>query len=196
MSFRPEYTAALRVLARAFEEVQQRGFQCPVLVGGAAVEFWTGGSVVSGDFDILTGADEYLLRALEADGFRRPTGPGVLTRGLVHDDLEIGIELVSGAYFGGNADRTRIVIVEVGGGKVAFPPVEDIIADRIGQYASSPRGVPEMRQQAVILYALADGVDEAYLSRRIQQETIDSLSLDDLKSWHEEYLARRPGHED
>ena len=37
----------------------QAGYPRPILVGGAAVEFYTGGAVVSGDFDIVTPAETH-----------------------------------------------------------------------------------------------------------------------------------------
>jgi hypothetical protein len=52
--FRPEFIEALTLLARACSDLEAKGFQRPVLVGGAAVEFHTGSAVVSGDFDFVT----------------------------------------------------------------------------------------------------------------------------------------------
>src|SRR5258708_733620 len=52
--FRLEFIEALRLLALACEEVATRGYERPVLVGGAAVEFHTGGAVASGDFDFVS----------------------------------------------------------------------------------------------------------------------------------------------
>jgi hypothetical protein len=54
MRFRKEYIEALELLGRAFDEMARAGFERPILVGGGAVEFYTAGGVVSGDFDIVT----------------------------------------------------------------------------------------------------------------------------------------------
>jgi len=66
--FRPEFVTALEILGRAFELVVAGGHPRPVLVGGAAVEFYTGGAITSGDFDVVTAADLALEKALVVQG--------------------------------------------------------------------------------------------------------------------------------
>jgi hypothetical protein len=156
------------------------GHARPVLVGGGAVEFYTGGTITSGDFDLVTGAQSALEAALVEVGFRREDRAGRLLRGLYHPTLAIGVEVVSGTLFDGSTDRGRILIVEIGGHELALPPVEDMIADRMGQHAATSRGVPEMLQQAVALFLLAEEVDQTYLDRRIRDETVGRFGLADL----------------
>jgi len=45
VGFRPEFTEALEVLAAAFTAAVARGASQPVIVGGAAVEFYTAGGI-------------------------------------------------------------------------------------------------------------------------------------------------------
>ncbi|WP_430426883.1 hypothetical protein [Parasphingorhabdus sp.] len=52
--FRPEYEAALQLFAKVSEAMKAKGLNAPVLVGGAAVELYTGSAVTTGDFDIVT----------------------------------------------------------------------------------------------------------------------------------------------
>src|SRR6202035_4638761 len=134
------------------------GHARPVLVGGASVEFYTGGAITSGDFDVVTGAQPALEAALIEIGFHGEDRTGRLLRGLYHPALAIGVEIVSGPLFDGLTDRARILIVEIGGHELALPPVEDMIADRMGQHAAIERGVHEMLQQAVALFLLADEI--------------------------------------
>ena len=183
--YRPEYLAALEILAAVFDEVVQAGYERPILVGGAAVEFYTGGAVTSGDFDILTPGLTELEAALQRRGFVRPSGPGVLLRGLHHPELGIGVEVVSGHLFDGASDRARVRVVPVGHGSIALPPVEDMIADRMGQYAAPTQHDREMLGQAIALYRIArqnleDPLDEEYLDRRIKTETLGECDLGSL----------------
>jgi hypothetical protein len=60
---------------------------------------------------------------------------------------------------------------------VAIAPVEDLIADRMGQYVSTGARVPEMLDQAAKMLLLADSIDETYLDRRISDETAGQLDL-------------------
>ncbi len=52
--YRPGFEAALRLLARASEAMRARGLTRPVLVGGAAAEYYTGSMLATGDFDLCT----------------------------------------------------------------------------------------------------------------------------------------------
>ncbi len=52
--YRPEFEAALRLLARVSEAMHRNGLSRPVLVGGAAAEFWSASALNTGDFDICT----------------------------------------------------------------------------------------------------------------------------------------------
>jgi hypothetical protein len=148
-----------------------------VIVGGAAVEFYTGGAVATGDFDIVAAADNELEQSLLEQGFLRPRARGALMRGFIHPDLAFGVELVSGALFDGRADRGRLWEVEIGDGHVLFAAPEDLIADRLAQYLSSPAGVPEMLLQAAIDLAACSALDNDYLDKRIGMETSHELSL-------------------
>ena len=99
----------------------------------------------------------------------------------------IGLDFVSGQLFEGKTDATRIEIFKVdeeGQLKVRFPPVEDMIADRLGQYESVPGGRSDMLEQAVALYQLAGDVDAEYLKRRVREEcsTTALLGLLERKS--------------
>jgi hypothetical protein len=115
--FRPEFIEALSLLAKACEDVASRGYERPILVGGAAVEFHTGSAVVSGDFDFVTGDQRAFEEALMVYGFRKEDRTGRLLRGLYHPDLLLGVEVVSGSPFDGHSDQQRIQLVEVTDGR-------------------------------------------------------------------------------
>ena len=185
--FRKEFIQALELLARAFERVVQDGYSRPILVGGAAVEFHTGGAVVSGDFDIVTSAEDAFQRALLAEGFRKEDRPGWLLRGYYHPELAMGVEVVGRALFDGHTDEAKVIIVQVApDAAVAVAPVEDLIADRMAQFASTATGVNEMLEQAVRLFQLAPPMDEDYLNRRIGAETAGAYDLAFLRAKVEE----------
>lgn len=188
--FTPEFVEALRLLGSAMEEVTAAGQQCPVLVGGAALELWTTGRYVSGDFDLVGVDPRPMEEALIKRGFRREDRRGHLRRGLYHPTLDIGVEFVSGRLFDGNADPNHLRLVTIGqDSRVLVIPVEDVIADRLGQYASHPRSSKAMLMQAVQAWLLAPEVDRDYLDQRIRTETAGTL---DLLQFEE--LARHEGN--
>jgi hypothetical protein len=63
-------------------------------------------------------------------------------------------------------------------GRAAIISVEDIIADRMGQYASG--AAPTMREQARKLFGLHDDLDLDYMERRIRHESAGEYGIEDL----------------
>lgn len=179
--YRPEFEAALRLLARVSKTMDEAGYRPPVIVGGAAVEIYTRGQVATGDFDIATGRQDVFERILQDHGFLRPAGPGKATRGWIHPDLKLGVEIVSDSLLDGLADRDMVQVVELGAdGSVAVIAPEDIIADRMGQFAS--RSAREMLGQARALFAICEGLDIDYMERRIAEETAGEYGVQDLQT--------------
>ena len=177
--YRPQFEAALRMFAKATAVMVSQGFEAPILVGGGSVEFFSASALTTGDFDIATARQEEFEAALRSLGFVKPSGPGRATRGWIHPDLALGFEVVSRTLLGGLADRDRALLVDFGADGVAkIIAVEDIIADRMGQFASGT--APEMRDQAALLLALHDGVDRRYLDRRVREETVGDYGIEDI----------------
>jgi hypothetical protein len=176
--FTPEFVEALRLIGGAMEELRAANLQCPVLVGGAALQLWTTGRYVSGDFDLVGVDPTPMEAALVARGFRREDRPGHLMRGLYHPTLDLGVEFVSGRLFDGNADPERLRLIAIGpGSQVLVIPVEDVIADRLGQYTANPAGSRALLRQAVLAWSLAVEIDRSYLDARIKTETVETLDL-------------------
>lgn len=138
---------------------------------------------MSGDFDVVAADADQFNAAMLAQGFQREDRGGRLLRGFYHPDHpRYGFEMVSGALFDGRADRGRLVrlVIGEGGAAVALPSVEDMIADRLGQHAAGGRSDASRLLQAKALFALATGIDDDYLRRRIVEEGGDpGLILED-----------------
>ncbi|MEA3064372.1 MAG: hypothetical protein QOJ27_811 [Sphingomonadales bacterium] len=179
-AYRSEFEQALRLFGRASEAMKARGLPAPVLVGGAAVEIYSKGAINTGDFDIATPWQAEPEDELESLGFVRPAGRGRATRGLIHPDLRLGFEIVSGSLLDGMADRERVQLIDLGeDGEAAVISVEDMIADRMGQYASGT--APEMLVQARRLFSLHRDADRHYMEMRIRHETVGDYGVEDLK---------------
>jgi hypothetical protein len=90
----------------------------------------------------------------------------------------IGVQLVSGRLFDGRTDPQRITLLPIeDGGTIALAPIEDMIADRLGQYAASDGRDGEMLDQARLLFKLAGDIDREYLIKRALEETGDPALL-------------------
>lgn len=180
--WRPELLEALRLLARISEALASRGEPRPILVGGAAAEYYSGSALMTGDVDLTSPIQEALEAEMRRHGFVKPSGPGKSTRGWIHPGLRLGFEVVASSPFAGSPVRPRILLVEHLAPDAAFAiiSVEDLIADRMGQYASGT--AREMLGQARALFRLHPDLDRDYLDRRIREESFDDHGIQDLET--------------
>jgi hypothetical protein len=179
--YRPEFRAGLSALAAISKAMDNKGFAPPILVGGAAMEVFTNSAIATGDFDLVTARQDTLEEVMKAHGFVKPRGAGLSTRGWIHPDLGLGFEVVASTLLDGAADLNYIRIIEIGtAGQIAIISPEDLIADRMGQYASG--SAPEMRQQAHYLFTLSKDLDYNYIDKRIRHETAGLYGLSDVEN--------------
>lgn len=144
------------------------------------MEYYSGSAIMTGDIDVTIGAQQALEEELLRIGFIKPSGPGKSTRGWIHPALGLGFEVVASTPFNGASDPDRLLLVENFDDGSAFVviAVEDLIADRMGQFASGT--APELRDQARELLRLHPDADRDYLDRRIRYETAGDYGLDDV----------------
>ena len=65
--------------------------------------------------------------------------------------------------FDGRADRMRVAQFQIDAkSAVVLPAIEDLIADRLGQYAGSKPPNVSRLNQARFLFEMADKIDSAY----------------------------------
>jgi len=99
----------------------------------------------------------------------------------IHPDLKLGFEVVADTPLDGAFDHDTLVLVEnTGAGAFVVISVEDLIADRMGQYASG--SAPDRLDQARTLFGLQTGLDRAYLDRRIREETVGDYGIETLEN--------------
>ena len=171
MALPADFVVVLSLLGQVFEEYQELSGSRAILVGGAAVSLFTKGAYVSGDLDVLAGVNDAFDRALTTYGFRKEDRKGRLMKGYYHPSHpRYGIDWVSGAYFDGMADPRRVkVVVMAPGSKLNVAPVEDLITDKLAQYAQAPRDTRPLKQ-AKLLKRLGGKLDMVYLAKRLADE--------------------------
>lgn len=92
-----------------------------MLVGGAAVELYTGGSYTTGDLDFVGQVPPNVARALEHEGFRKEG------RHWIHERFQIFVEFPGSAVEPG----VTTAFLDVEGIKVLTLSPEDMIVDRL-----------------------------------------------------------------
>ena len=100
----------------------------------------------------------------------------------MHPDIGLGFEVVGNSPMGGGVASTELVMVQPvpGEPEMVILSVEDMIADRMGQYASGTGR--EMLGQARELYALPVRFERAYLDRRFREESCGDYGVEDLEA--------------
>jgi hypothetical protein len=141
----PERTAALTQWVQSLFEPD---LDIPILVGGGAVELYTGGAYTTGDLDFVGNVPTSVSKALTTAGFTREG------RHWIHEEGGIFLEFPSSALDAG----AIAAFIEVASAKVLIISPEDLIVDRLAawKFWVSP----------------IDGVN-AYLLYRIQYRDLD-----------------------
>ena len=154
----------LWVLAIITEHLAPKGVR-PILVGGAAVEFYTAGGYATLDIDVI--ADVRIL------------GPAMLELGFekagrhwIRNDIDIALEAPSEEL---DMDPSRIVEMEMWGSKIYIIGVEDLIIDRLNAYVHW-KSDEDGRWAAHLIVENRDAIDWNYLQDRAEQERcVDGL---------------------
>lgn len=134
----------------------------PIVVGGAAVEFYTLGSYATLDVDLVSGGYERIDHILRGWGFTR--------RGRYWENVELDIAVeVPDSELAGSYDR--VTEVEIDGMSLYLIGVEDLIIDRLNAfvYWRSERD-GEWAKQLMALHE--ERIDWGYLRERAEDEGV------------------------
>lgn len=111
----------LWVLGVITEALAEHGVT-PILVGGGAVEFYTGGGYATKDVDIVVPNSQYLAEVMSGLGFVREG------RHWFRQDIDYAMEAPGEELAG---ELKRVLEVGVNDTKVYIVGIEDLIADRL-----------------------------------------------------------------
>lgn len=179
MALPPTYLRALERLSLAFGFYESATGSSAVLVGGAAAAIRTGGQFMSADLDVVAADERAFSGALASAGFVAETRTGKTEFGYYHPKFPAyAVDRVSDSYFDGRGDRDRLLRLVVRDyDAIVIPAVEDLIADRLGQYARAGNADGSRLLQAQALLKLAKKIDGLYLRRRIGEEGGDPAQI-------------------
>jgi len=112
----------LRAAAAISEGLRPSGLW-PIVVGGAAVEFYTRGAYTTVDVDMIVEGLAEIDAVLRDLGFTRLAGTSY-----VHPQVDVVVDLLPEPLTG---DARRVVEVDVDGRKARIIGLDDILADRL-----------------------------------------------------------------
>lgn len=160
----------------------------PVLVGGAAVELYTGGAYTTGDFDFVGEVPEAVGRVFEDAGFKREG------RHWIHSAAELYVEFPGSAV----QPHEKTAMLTVGDQSVLTLSPEDMIVDRLAAWqfwSSTTDGASayliwkaqesRLDQRRLGRLAKGRGVEKALtrLAEFVREVGARAASGEDLETW-------------
>ncbi len=138
-----------------------------ILVGGAAVEFYTHGQFETADMDFAITDTQKGAELLEKLGFKQKDSVWFNT------DLDIIVD-VSGESYSGDVDKVKVVKVRNYELKVAG--VEDLIANRLYSakfWKSNPQR--DLEEATALLSIFAGSINDVYMNTLAKKNDVEDL---------------------
>jgi hypothetical protein len=134
------------------------GGERPILVGGGAIEFYTGIRFATGDLDLVAPDMNITLDALEKIGFNRPTG----AKHFINRSIAALVEVHSTHLYPGEE------AIELIYGKIPLLLIspEDCLAQRLMNYKKH-KSTLDLLNAFLISYHQRDRIDETRVAERI-----------------------------
>jgi len=173
----PARTAALASWLQSLYPPRERR---PILVGGAAVELYTGGAYTTGDLDFVGSVPPAVAKSLSAAGFTK------VGRHWVHESAKVFLE------FPGTDLEPSPEPVEhrFGGRRVTIIPIEGLLADRLAAWKFWKSGVDAVN--ALLLLRSSSFPTDLNLARDLSRILEVDDELERLIRWHERLAGRFP----
>lgn len=151
----------LELVAEVNSFLEERGLGRVIVVGGFAVEIYSGGAYRTGDIDIVVeGGGALLRRALSMVEEWRG-------RVWVHRALSYAIDIVSHSY----SRPRQPVVLEVGGRRVYVEPPEESIVSTLAACVYRGSDI-DCEKAAMVMAAQWEVLDWSYLEERCVREGV------------------------
>jgi len=151
----------LELVAEVNSFLEEQGLGRVIIVGGFAVELYSGGAYRTGDVDIVVEGGGRLLR--------RVLGMVEEWRGRVwvHRALGYAIDIVSSSY----SKPKHPVVLEVSGRRVYVEPPEESIVSTLAACVHRGSDI-DCEKAAMVMAAQWEVLDWSYLERRCREEEV------------------------
>jgi len=157
--------------------------QVPILVGGGAVEIFTGGAYTTGDLDFVGSVPSSIGAILQSNGFARAG------RHWIHREGQVFVEF-PGSSLGPNE---RSVRYSAFGHDIDLVSIEDLLVDRLGAWEYWKSGV-DGANAFVLFRTCRDEVDHERLQVRAAEEGFEA-ALRALLVFDKEWPSSDPDDE-
>jgi hypothetical protein len=135
------------------------------LVGGQAVETYTGGQFLTGDIDITTTDSKATEKILASLGFKQI--------GMIWLNKELGVAIqIVGSFLTGSLERT--LTIQAGPYNVKVIGVEDLIVDRLA-HAKLWKSPGDLEKAKVLYASFKRQIDENYLREIAKKRNVEDF---------------------
>lgn len=157
----------------------------PILVGGGALEFYTQGSYMTLDVDLVIQGRDQAKRVLDEMGFKR----GIGEKSWYSEELDLSVEIPDDTI---NGSLDRVTVVEMDDDLVAYViGIEDLIIDRLNAYKWW-KSLSDGQWALACLTIHIDSIDYEYLRGRAKEENILDV-LEETVDKAKKILSKSPG---
>jgi hypothetical protein len=175
----PERTAAIAQWLQAL----YLEMDIPVLVGGSAVELYTGGAYTTYDLDFVGNVTSLAKKALTRAGFVRHG------KNWIHEGAKIFLEFPSSSL----GEDEREAVLTIGRFRIRIVCPEDLLVDRLAawkHWESPVDGVNSL----LLFRAQSDSMDKDHLAKRaLAEDVVDALAA--VRTLYHKFQGELPADE-
>lgn len=161
------------IIAESLRSIQQN----PILVGGAAVEFYTQGGYSTSDIDMIAEGGQDLIQIMESLGFEK------IGKDFVNKKLKIYIE-----FPGRNLKANeQTILLKIKDKTLKIISIEDLIVDRLCAFKFCQSAIDGLN---TLLLLENNDLDEKRLLQRAKEEKVEE-ALKGLLKIREEVIRKK-----
>lgn len=149
------------------EKLKEKGVNA-VIVGGEAIDIWTGGTFASADIDLLVQSKKITEKLLNKFGFEKQENTLWLNK-----DLAIVIHVIESLYSG---DSGRLKKMKIRKYEIQIASPEYLIKDRLCSFKfwkDNPQS--DMEKTVALLRIFSDSIDNSYLDILAKENHIEDV---------------------
>lgn len=149
------------------EKLKEKGVNA-VIVGGEAIDIWTGGTFASADIDLLVQSKKIAENLLNKFGFEKKANTLWLNK-----DLAIVIHVMESSYSG---DSSKLKKMRIGKYEILIASPEYLIKDRLCSYKfwkDNPQS--DMEKTVALLRIFSDSMDNSYLNKLAKENDVEDV---------------------
>ncbi len=147
--------------------------ELPIIVGGSAVEIYTGGFYVSGDIDLVYKNRKLIEDILINSGYFKKVG-----KNFISEKLGIFVEIVDENLAG---SQNKIIDLNINEEKIKVIGIEDLIIDRLNACVHW-KSYSDCEWAEILFTEYKNKIDLNYLLKRAKEENVISKLEEFLKN--------------